>query len=205
MLIACHNRAGSKDCKGKSETQCAWEQAEGAAQPSTPGISAPTYNPRDPLTPTTQDDWDRATQVLGEAWTMMGEGVDREALAQVARNHCAEDPATRGGDTGSWTCQLTEAPVLAGRAFILEVGGDGVIALTAFNLGEGEASGLLRDAIERWSPLCSEEFAPYPPSQVAGEFTGCVLNEGPLLVLSRFRPDPEASLWQVSLAVMPAG
>ena len=77
--------------------------------------------------------------------------------------------------------------------------------MTAFNLGEGEASGLLRDAIERWSPLCSEEFAPYPPSQVAGEFTGCVLNEGPLLILSRFRPDPEASLWQVSLAVMPAG
>ena len=128
-----------------------------------------------------------------------------EALAAAAREGCAEEPATRGGESGSWTCALADAPVLAGRDFVLEVGADGVIALTAFNLGEGEASTLLDDASQRWRPLCDEDFAPYTPRGEAGEFRGCVLTDGPLLVLSRFMPDPEAPLWQVSLAVMPAG
>jgi hypothetical protein len=157
------------------------------------------------LAPSHRDEWDRATEVLAEAWTMMGEGVDREALAEVTRTRCAEEPTSRGRDRNTWTCPLTRPPVLAGRDFLLEVGADGVIALTAFNLGEGEATELLADATTRWTPLCSGEFAPYTPRKAGGVFKGCVLNDGPLLVLSRFMPDPEAPLWQVSLAVMPGG
>jgi hypothetical protein len=205
-LGACAHRRGDKACRGKSEAQCAWEKAERGDE------SAPRedreltgYNPGDPLTPTGQDQWDRATEILGAAWTMMGEGVDRQALAEVARDACAEPPTARTGDEASWTCPLQDAPVLAGRDFILEVGGEGVIALTAFNLGEGESSGLLDEAVGRWKPLCAQDFAPYTPPRASGDFRGCVLNDGPLLVLSRFMPDPETPLWQVSLAVMPAG
>ena len=198
---------GKAKCRGKNAAKCAWEDAEKGTETSEPGATQPgaPLEPGDPLAPTRPDQWERATQILGAAWTMMGEGVDREALASVAREGCAEEPATRGGERGSWTCKLTDAPVLAGRDFVLEVGGDGVIALTAFNLGEGEASSLLDDASRRWRPLCSEDFAPYTPPGADGEFRGCVLTDGPLLVLSRFMPDPEAPLWQVSLAVMPAG
>lgn len=195
------------ECRGRDEARCAWEKAERAKRPGQGQDSgdATGYVPGDPLATTTPDQWDRATEVLGEAWTMMGEGVDRAARAEVVRSGCAEEPTTRPGEQDTWTCQLSQAPVLAGREFMLEVGRDGVIALTAFNLGEGEAVGLLEDASRRWRPLCADDFAPYTPPRASGEFRGCVLADGPLLVLSRFMPDPTAPLWQVSLAVMPAG
>ena len=206
LLGACGHRRGQGDCRGKNEAQCAWERAErGAESKPTKNGELPRYTPGAPLTPQRQDQWDRATEILGEAWTMMGEGIDRQAMAEVAREGCAEAPTSDSADDDNWTCPLRVPPVLAGRDFILEVGGEGVIALTAFNLGEGESAGLLDEAARRWRPLCTQDFAPYTPPRANGDFRGCVLNDGPLLVLSRFMPDPKAKLWQVSLAVMPAG
>ena len=175
-LFSCAH--GKRGCRGKNAAKCAWEKAEKGPTAQAPGPGAGPEalpaEPGDPLAPTRPDEWERATQILGAAWTMMGEGVDREALAAAAREGCAEEPATRGGESGSWTCALADAPVLAGRDFVLEVGADGVIALTAFNLGEGEASTLLDDASQRWRPLCDEDFAPYTPRGEAGEFRMCL-------------------------------
>ena len=204
-FAGCADRIDNPLCKGKSDTQCAWELAERASKP--PGTSDPD-DPSAPIesyTQTTQDEWDRATSLLGAAWTMMGEGVDRGAVAEVLRASCSEEPTTRKAERDSWTCPLLDAPALAGRDFLLEVGGDGVVALTGFNLGEGEAKNLLAEAAKRWNSLCGSTFAPYTPPEQGGEFRGCVLADGPLLVLSRFMPDPESPLWQVSLTVMPAG
>ncbi len=202
----CANRKDPR-CGRRSATECAWDDAVGAGRPgeTRDDDEVGWFDPRLP-TRTPTDEWTRATEILGEAWTLMGEGVEGKAVSVQAQKWCDPQRLNPGPDGRGWVCDMLEAPELGGREARLEFGREGVVALTMMNLGEGEAAKLLADAAERWGSLCSGgAFETMPARGAEGSYEGCVLKDGPLLVLSRFVPDAEAKLWQVSLSVMPAG
>lgn len=207
--LGCRGRAGA-DCESNNATRCAWEKAVSNSRGDATGgegrsDGSSLYRGAQEA-PNEDANWDRASQILGEVWTLLGDGVDGQAVELRARAWCeGELSPGRQGDA-SWSCALIDPPRFEGRDLGLEVNADGIVALTAFNLGEGEALKLLNDAVEHWRALClSKDFEPYQGRDRNGDFRGCPMRDGPLLVLSRFRPEVETPLWQVSLSVMPAG
>lgn len=206
---ACPGR-GDPRCAGKNASECAWDKAVRGDRPAAAtGDEVEAWRDPGEASRTPDDEWTRATEILGEAWTLMGEGVEGDAVAAQAKKWCDPNLVT-GPSTperkDAWSCDLEDPPRLSGRALRLEVGDEGVVALSVANLGEGEATALIDGAAERWGPLCTQRaFGEMPARGPAGTYRGCVLKDGPLLVLSRFRPEPETPLWQVSLSVMPAG
>lgn len=135
----------------------------------------------------------------------MGEGVEGEAVVERVSRWCSIQPGEQLDAQPTWSCALTEPPRFEGREMTLEASADGIVALSAANLGEGEAIQLVSDAAEQWRALCTTDFTPYPSRGPEGEHLGCVLEEGPLLVLSRIKAETDSPLWQVSLTVLPAG
>lgn len=204
---ACRNRDPS--CPDSlSAEECAFRKAQGKAirdeqarteaQGNGEGSDGPAW--------AGEADWETADTILEGAADVFAAGLDGESAVATLVERCTETPSPLDGEDGrSWTCYLTEPPVLQGREFVLEVGDSGIAALSAFEVPGIDSTRIMKAAQLRWSSWCLDgEFTNYDGNQHE-ELVGCALPGGPLLVVSRFPQDLGRDMWQVSLTILGAG
>jgi len=167
----------------------------------------PTQTDIEGASPTTVDrstttGWGRADLILGQMSVLMADGLEPVVIGAQARGYCQSAPSLV---ESAWSCVPDDAPRVLGRELNLEVGDDGVVALTARGLPADESQKMADAARLRWASWCTEPFRRLAGPDESEQFAVCALPGGPTLVVGRFPRGEEVERWQVSLAVMPAG
>ena len=225
---ACPRRP--EDCEHDSIERCNWEQAVGKAEAGEgsgsgkgsgdstgDGFYEGEYS---------SEERDELDATLLDMIEIMGGGLEWSLVDTRARELCrvrdengqlvpapvelisaAEGEASAGEGAGSevWRCQLDWLEI-NGQSLELEAS-DGVISLSAVGLDRALSETVADFARARFDERCASRFEIYEGAAL-DEFHRCPLPEGPYLVVARFPEDPddpEATLWQVSIAVVDAG
>lgn len=210
LLTAASCRATPTDCTHDSTERCLWEQ----------GVVVPTDSHGEPEDGEVGGDLDGADpteraeleHTLSSIIEIMQVGLEWPLVDQRARSLCSQRDAD--GVTSeaviewadeaalAWSCPVA-ALELDGQSLTLEAS-QGVISLSASDLDAARSEQLLELARTRFAQKCQGQFEEIEGAKFE-VFYRCALPEGPYLVLARFPRDPEADLWQVSIAVVDAG
>ncbi len=174
------------------------EQARSEADGGGEGGSGPVW--------AGEADWESADAILQGAADVFAAGLDGESAVATLVERCTEVPNAQDGEAGrSWTCYLTQPPVLQGKEFVLEVGESGIAALSAFDVPGIDSTRIMKAAQLRWASWCIDgEFTNHDAGEQE-ELVSCALPGGPLLVVARFPQDLGRDMWQVSLTILGAG
>lgn len=194
-------------CEHESAERCLWEA----------GVSPP---PRpDDLDPEAGAEAEEggvaseATELdetLAAMISIIGAGLEWTLVDERARALCGGEPRDPETETdsdaeqpGAWTC-ATAGLEINEQPLALEAS-DGVLSLSAVDIGDAESAELFEFAQRRFDGLCAGE--PFTQFEAEGlqEYYRCSLPEGPYLVVARFPRDAKATRWQVSIAIVNAG
>jgi hypothetical protein len=219
LLTAASCRATPTDCKHDSTERCLWEQAVVTPVDSDGELDAGELG-GDP------DGADPAEQVeleytLTSIIDIMQLGLEWPLVDQRARTLCtqrdedgevieaaietaqpAEETEATEETAPAWSCPVAGLE-LDGTDLTLEAS-QGVISLSATDLDAARSEQLVARALTRFAQKCQGQFEEIEGAKLE-VFHRCALPEGPYLVIARFPRDPEANLWQVSIAVVDAG
>ena len=186
---------------GKDETDTPGEGAEGS---STPGRATPELS--DELT-----GWARIGSMVDEAVRILVGGAGEEQVAQLAQRWCDVEPEAKQTPHGPVRVCFPDPPVSAGgEVFTLELSTGGVIGLVASELSGPKSEALFREALDRGQQWCEGSWAELSNDadqaehDAHGDLRTCTVEKGPMLVIGRFPTEPDADLWQVSVAVLRA-
>lgn len=204
---ACRTRPS--DCRHEAVEQCLWER----------GVAPPTPDAND------DDDGDGElddgdgevtpeTTKLDDTLTAMTEiiaaGLEWALVDERARSLCSgpptvpePDPALPPPNPDAWTCAIAGLE-LGEQPLELEAS-EGVLSLSAINLGDAESTTLFELAQARFGGWCANRGFREVESDGLSEFYRCSLADGPYLVVARFPRDLEAGRWQISIAIVDAG
>ena len=214
LLLLGTGCAHDRPCRGRSAAECAWVQAVGArssTQDTSPG-DAPERRTTVELAGSTSDEWGSVERMLGKMAVLMADGMGPRVTAAQARQFCDDAPgstAAETGDTrGAWFCRPADETSIQGHKLMIEVGTDGVVALSARPLTPDEAHQAGNAAEKRWSAWCESPFRDHDEdgdADAAARVRLCPLPGGPSLAIVRAPRDEDGAQWQLTLAVMPAG
>lgn len=207
-LIGASCRATPTQCEEDSAERCLWEE----------GVKPPA----DPTDPEAGGEGDGAAgegvasepteldETLTQMISIIGAGLEWSLVDERARGLCsgeARDPDPNPEQPQSapaaWTCAIGDLEI-HGQQLELEAS-DGVLSLSAVDIGDAESAELFEFAQRRFDGLCAGDPFTHFESEGLQEYYRCSLPEGPYLVVARFPRDPKASRWQVSIAIVNAG
>jgi hypothetical protein len=206
-LIGASCRSTPTQCEHENTERCLWEA--GVSPPPSPDDPDPAAGGEDGeggvASETTELD-----QTLAQMVSIIGAGLEWSLVDERARALCSGEPRDPEPDPerptaapDAWTCAIAGLEI-NDQPLSLEAT-DGVLSLSAVDIGEAESAELFEFAQRRFDGLCAGD----PFTQFEGEglqeYYRCSLPEGPYLVVARFPRDAKASRWQVSIAIVNAG
>ena len=219
MGAACPRKP--EDCEHDSLERCNWEEAVGSAASAGPDSKTGGDEFGSPAGGGTLEvEADDLDDTLADMVEIMGAGLEWSLTDARARDLCrvrnengklvrapvipvAEgDAAKAKAKLVTWRCHL-EWLEISGVSLELEAS-EGVISLSAEDLDLDASEALASFARARFDDRCRDEFEEFEGAGL-DEFQRCALPEGPYLVIARLAQNPEATRWQVSIAVVDAG
>lgn len=204
-LIGASCRSTPTACEHETEERCLWEA--GVSPPPSPEDPDPAAGDEDGeggvASETTELD-----ETLAQMVSIIGAGLEWPLVDERARALCSGEPSDAALEPSAaaadaWTCAIAGLEI-NDQQLSLEAT-DGVLSLSAIDIGDAESAELFEFAQRRFDGLCAGD----PFTQFEGEglqeYYRCSLPEGPYLVVARFPRDAKASRWQVSIAIVNAG
>ena len=208
-LLGASCRSTPTSCEHESTERCLWEAGvspppssddldpEGGAEAEEGGVASE---------PTELD------ETLAQMISIIGACLEWALVDEHARGLCSGeprdpdldiDPEQPGATLDAWTC-ATAGLEINEQPLVLEAS-DGVLSLSAVDIGDAESAALFEFAQQRFDGLCAGD--PFIQFEAEGlqEYYRCSLPEGPYLVVARFPRDAKATRWQVSIAIVNAG
>jgi hypothetical protein len=207
VLMGASCRSTPTQCEHDSAERCLWEA--GVSPPSRPDDPNPEGGAEigeDGVAsePTELD------ETLGEMVGIIAAGLEWPLVDEHARALCSGEPRDPEpnpelppSSPNAWTCAITGLEIHE-QQLALEAS-DGVLSLSAIDIGEAESAELFEFAQRRFDGWCAGDPFTQFEGEALQEYYRCSLPEGPYLVVARFPRDAKASLWQVSIAIVNAG
>lgn len=209
LLTGASCRTTPKDCRHESTERCLWEA----------GVAPPTTPSNDDNIPDGNGELDddgvagEPTQLdatLEAMVTIIAAGLEWSLVDERARALCGDAPAAPelsadmpAPTSDAWTCAIRELEI-DDQPLQLEAS-NGVLSLSAFDIGDPESAELFEVAQRRFDGWCAGNTFKEFEGEGLAEFYRCSLPEGPYLVIARFPRDLGAGRWQVSIAIVDAG
>jgi hypothetical protein len=206
--------AHDRRCRGRSAAECAWVEAVGARSPAERASNGDQSGRRTTveLAGSTSNEWGSVERMLGKMAVLMADGMGADVTTEQARRFCddapGDAPVANEERGNAWFCRPAEDASIHGHELMLEVGSDGVVALSARPLTTEEATEAGNAAEARWSDWCEAPFRDHDDDAGDGAISRvrlCPLPGGPSLAIVTAPRDPAGAQWQLTLAVMPAG
>lgn len=203
-LLGASCRSTPTACEHETEERCLWEA----------GVSPPP-GPEDPDSATGDEYGDGGVasetteidETLAQMVAIIGAGLEWPLVDERARALCSGEPSDAelepsAAAADAWTCTIADLEIHE-QQLSLEAT-DGVLTLSAIDIGDAESAELFVFAQRRFDGLCAgDPFIHFEDG--LQDYYRCSLPEGPYLVVARFPRDAKASRWQVSIAIVNAG
>lgn len=191
--------------RGEAGTECRFERAReaGAVDPNDAGgrTDAAVGEPLG-----SKGVWGAIERTLLRGQAALTSGLGGTQLMNALADVCAAAPAMQPDDPGeAWTCELEPPIVLFREVLRLEVGAHGLVSLTGTKMSESRANTFFNTSKLRWAQRWCEGPVKVFDDDPDARYWRCALPETLKLVVGQFHQeldDPNADLWQVSLAIM---